>query len=119
MLQNRTLTIGDTQIKFGNADKKRVPVKKAAYEGKVAKINAASIAGTLVAKPGDELPAKVEEAEQLVERSFGKTQETEVFFPCRDFGQFYLEESTDGIPKAIGCYELTGWVRSNSGYTKR
>ena len=102
---NRTLTIGDTQVKYADTDAKRAPAKKAGYAGKVAMINAASVANTLVVKPGNELPAKVEEAEQLVERSFGKTQETEVFFPCKDFGQFYLEESSDGIPKAIGCYE--------------
>lgn len=102
---NRTLSIGDTQVMFTDTAKSRAGAKKAPYAGKIAMVNAASVANIMVAKPDNVLPVKVDEGEQLAERSFGKTQATEVFFPCRDFGQFYLEEASDGIPHAIGCYE--------------
>jgi hypothetical protein len=104
-VNNRTLTVGDAQVKFADTKKSRAANKKAAYAGKISMMNAASIANTMVAKADNVLPAKVEEGEQLAERTFGKMQVAEVFFPCSNFGQFYLEQSPGGIPKAIGCYE--------------
>jgi hypothetical protein len=104
-IASRTLVIDDTRVRFADANKTRAAGKKTGYAGKVAMLNAASIANTIVMKPGNELPAKVEQGDELVQRSFGKMQTAEVFFPCKDFGQFYLEEIADGLPHAIGCYE--------------